>query len=95
LLAPETITPGLLYLVSDDAPSQVILGAGAGSYAETRIYETQGITLTGEDNTPETVAARFGDIRDETNQQQLGDAFGQTKKYALNAAKARGLKLDW
>ena len=95
LLAPETITPGLLYLVSEDAPSQVILGAGAGSFAETRIYETQGITLMGDDNTPETVAARFAEIRDETDQRQLGDAFGQTKKYALNAAKAKGLKLDW
>ncbi len=95
LLAPETITPGVLYLVSEDAPSQVILGAGAGSFAETRIYETQGITLIGDDNTPETVAARFAEIRDDTNQQQLGDAFGQTKKYALNAAKAKGLKLDW
>ncbi|MEH6832525.1 MAG: SDR family NAD(P)-dependent oxidoreductase [Sulfitobacter sp.] len=95
LLAPETITPGLLYLVSEGAPSQVILGAGAGSFAETRIYETQGITLMGDDNTPEAVAARFAEIRDDTNQQQLGDAFGQTKKYALNAAKAKGLKLNW
>ena len=95
LLAPETITPGLLYLVSEDAPSQVILGAGAGSYAETRVYETQGITLTGDANTPEAVAAQFDQIRDPKDQQQLGDAFGQTKKYALNAAKAQGLKLDW
>jgi len=95
LLAPETITPGLLYLVSEDAPSQVILGAGAGSYAETRVYETQGITLMGDDNTPEAVAAQFDRIRDDTDQQQLGDAFGQTKKYALNAAQAKGLKLDW
>tara|TARA_R110002124_G_scaffold69905_1_gene187609 strand:- start:1245 stop:2168 length:924 start_codon:yes stop_codon:yes gene_type:complete len=95
LLAPETITPGLLYLVSDDAPSQVILGAGAGSYAETRVYETQGITLMEDDNTPEQVAARFDDIRDPSDKQQLGDAFAQTKKYALNAAKAKGLKLNW
>ena len=49
----------------------------------------------GDDNTPEAVAAKFDQIRDDTNQQQLGDAFGQTKKYALNAAKAKGLKLDW
>ena len=95
LLAPETITPGLLFLVSEDAPSQVILGAGAGSYAETRVYETPGITLMGADNTPEVVAAQFNQIRDPENQQQLGDAFGQTKKYALKAAKANGLKLDW
>ncbi len=95
LLAPEAITPGLLFLVSEDAPSRVILGAGAGSYAETRIYETQGITLMGEDNTPEAVAARFDQIRNPESQQQLGDAFNQTKKYAVNAAKARGQTLDW
>jgi NAD(P)-dependent dehydrogenase (short-subunit alcohol dehydrogenase family) len=95
LLAPETITPGLLYLVSEDAPSQVILGAGAGSYAETRVYETQGITLMGDENTPEAVAAQFDQIRDDTNQEQLDGAFGQTKKYALSAAKAKRLKLDW
>ncbi|KEJ88121.1 SDR family NAD(P)-dependent oxidoreductase [Sulfitobacter donghicola] len=95
LLAPETITPGLLYLVSEDAPSQVILGAGAGSYAETRVYETQGITLIGDENTPEAVAAQFDQIRDDKTQEQLDGAFGQTKKYALNAAQAQGLKLDW
>jgi len=95
LLAPETITPGLLYLVSEEAPSQVILGAGAGSFAQTRIYETVGITLEDGENIPETVAARWSDISDPADQEQIPDAFGQTKKYALNAAKARGLKLDW
>jgi len=95
LLAPETITPGLLYLVSEDAPSRVILGAGAGSFAQTRVYETQGITLTGDDNTPEAVAARFAEITDAAGQEILTDAFSQTKKYAQNAAKALGLKLDW
>ena len=95
MLAPETITPGLLYLVSEDAPSQVIMGAGGGSFAQTRVYETQGITLTGVENTPEEVAAKFDQITDPTDQQEMADAFSQTKKYALSAAKARGLKLDW
>ena len=95
LLAPETITPGLLYLVSEDAPSRFIMGAGAGSFAQTRVYETQGITLMEGDNTPETIAARFAEMNDPEGQEDLQDAFSQTKKYALNAAKARGLKLDW
>ncbi|MGB5863187.1 MAG: SDR family NAD(P)-dependent oxidoreductase [Sulfitobacter sp.] len=95
LLVPEAITPGLLYLVSEDAPHRMILGAGAGSYVETRIYETQGITLTEAENTPEAVAAQIAEIRNPDDQQQLGDALGQTRKYALNAARAKGLKLDW
>ena len=95
LLAPETITPGLLYLVSEDGPSRVILGAGAGGFAQTRIYETEGVTLTGDENTPEGVASAFDKITDAGGQQELTDAFSQTKKYALNAAKAQGLDLDW
>jgi len=95
LLAPETITPGLLYLVSEDAPSRTILGAGAGSFALTKVYETPGITLMDDENTPEAVAAQFAEIAAAEGQEELTDAFSQTKKYALNAAKARGLKLDW
>lgn len=94
LMAPETITPGLLYLVSEDAPSRVMLGAGAGCFAQTRVYETQGITLTG-DITPEDVAERFADVANPEGQEELANAFEQTKKYVANAAKARGLKLDW
>lgn len=95
LLAPETITPGLLYLVSEDAPSRTILGAGAGSFALTKVYETPGITLMDDENTPEAIAAKFAEIGSAEGQEELTDAFSQTKKYALNAAKARGLKLDW
>lgn len=71
------------------------MGAGAGSFAQTRVYETQGITLMDGDNTPEAVAARFAEMNDPHGQEELQDAFGQTKKYALNAAQARGLKLNW
>ncbi len=95
LMAPETITPGLLYLVSEDAPSRVMLGAGAGCFAQTRVYETRGITLADDDISPETIAARFADIADPTDQEELASAFDQTKKYVANAADARGLKLDW
>ncbi len=95
LLAPEAITPGLLFLVGENAPSKFILGAGAGSFAQIRIYETNGITLTDDENTPEAVAAQFTKLSDPEGQVELPDAFSQTKKYVANAAQARGLSLDW
>lgn len=95
LLAPETITPGLLYLVSEDAPSRVILCAGAGCYAQTRIFETEGILLEGDANTPEEIAARFASVQDEEGKRELTDAFSQTRKYARKAADARGIDLPW
>ncbi|WP_323784226.1 SDR family NAD(P)-dependent oxidoreductase [Thalassovita sp.] len=93
LLKPETITPGLLALVSDDAPSKMILGAGAGCFAETKIYETEGITLQDDELSPETVLARMAEIRDPANQQVMANAFEQTHKYVRNAAAARGVTL--
>lgn len=95
MLAPETITPGVLYLVSEDAPSRVIMGAGGGSYAQTRIYETPGITLIGDDNTPEAVAAQFGEVTNSDGQTVMDDAFAQTRKYAFNAAKELGVDVKW
>lgn len=95
LLQPETITPGLLYLVSENAPSRVILGAGAGCFAATRVYETEGVMLDGDSNTPEGVAAVFDEILNPAGQKELTDAFQQTRKYARKAADARGLSLPW
>ena len=94
LLRPETITPGVLYLVSEDGPSRTILSAGAGVFAQTRIYETQGHLIDG-DITPEAVAAHWNAITDPADQQELQDAFSQTRKFAKRAADAKGLKLTW
>jgi len=41
-LSPEAVTPAVLLLVSDKAPSRVIRGAGCGAFAVTHIPETLG-----------------------------------------------------
>ena len=94
LLQPETITPGVLYLVSRDAPRRTILAAGGGCFAVTQITETQGALLTG-DITPEAVADQWAQITDPTDAQTMENAFAQTRKYALRAAQAKGVALDW
>ncbi|MEM8655636.1 MAG: SDR family NAD(P)-dependent oxidoreductase [Pseudomonadota bacterium] len=94
LLQPETITPGVLHLVSRDAPSRTILAAGGGTFAATHIAETQGVLIEG-DITPEDVAAHWAQITDPTNAELLENAFAQTRKYALRAAVAKGIDLDW
>lgn len=95
LLQPETITPGLLALVCDDAPDRMILGAGAGCFSETKIHETQGVALTGAELSPEGVMAAMGRIRDPEGQSEMPGAFAQTRKYARMAARARGLPAPW
>lgn len=94
LLDPATITPGVLFLVSENAPSRIIMGAGGGSFAQTRIYETKGITLAGDDITPENVERHWEQIIDPAEQEMLSQAFEQTGKYAKNAAEKAGIKLE-
>jgi len=93
LLGPETVTPGLLYLVSEDAPSRAILGAGAGAFAVTHLGETAGVYLDESERTPETIAARWAEISDAKTAEPLKDAFSQTMKFVAAAAKAKGVKL--
>lgn len=66
-LAPALVTPGLLYLVSQDAPSRAILAAGAGGFERAYVTLTQGAFIAGED-APEQVAARFDAISDRTGE---------------------------
>ncbi|AXS41698.1 SDR family NAD(P)-dependent oxidoreductase [Breoghania sp. L-A4] len=93
LLKPESITPGVLYLVSEDAPSRVILCAGAGCFARTLVTETDGIWLPEDERTPEAVAAQFGAISDPAGEQTLQSAFEQTGKFVKRAARELGLEL--
>src|SRR3989344_554235 len=44
-LKPEYVTPGVVYLCSEEAPTGAILTAGAGAFALARIYETEGVYL--------------------------------------------------
>ena len=93
-MTPESVTPGVLFLVSEDAPSRVILGAGAGVFAVTHIAETPGLYLDESERTPETIAARFAEISDRATAEPLKDAFSQTMKFVAAAAKAKGIKLE-
>ncbi len=88
LLSVESVTTGLLYLVAKEAPSRLVLCAGAGCYAATRIYETDGVYLPEDQRTPENVAANIGEILNEDTQEMLVQGFDQTNKFVQKAIKA-------
>ena len=66
--APEKVVPAALYLVSDDAPSNAIVGAGAGVFQSSYVTLTQGQRLDGDDLTPEGIAAHWDRITDRTGE---------------------------
>jgi len=66
--SPDKVAPAALYLVSEDAPTNVILGAGAGVFQASYITLTQGKLLTGDDLSPEGIAAHWAEITDRTDE---------------------------
>ena len=93
LLKPESVTPAVLYMVSEDAPNRTIMSAGAGSYAISKIYETQGTWLPEEEQTPEGIAANWDAISDTSGQKEFTSGAEQTGKFLTLAAAGLGIKL--
>ncbi len=61
---PVNVVPAALYLVSEDAPTNAIIGAGAGVYQASYVTLTQGVALPPEKRTVEGVAEAFDRIID-------------------------------
>ncbi len=67
-LSPENVAPAALFLVSDDAPTNMIIGAGAGAYHAAYVTLTPGIALPADERTPEGIAAHWAAIIDRTGE---------------------------
>ncbi len=91
LLKPEYVTPGVLFLVGEEAPNRVILSAGAGSFARIIVYETEGIWLAEDERTPEKLAERWDEAQDPVAQKELKMAGEQTEKLLRLAAQGLGI----
>jgi NAD(P)-dependent dehydrogenase (short-subunit alcohol dehydrogenase family) len=57
---PELVAPAALYLVSEGAPTNAIVGAGAGVFQAAYVTLTRGVAL--DEATPEAVAAHWAEI---------------------------------
>ena len=66
LFAPENVVPAALYLVSEDAPSNAIVGAGAGAFHSAFVTMNPPVFLGEDDRTVEGFAANWARISDRT-----------------------------
>ena len=86
-LAPENVTPAAVYLVSEDAPTNMIIGAGAGVYQASFVTLTPGAALAPEDRTAEGIAAAWDRIIDRTG--EIVPQSGAEQSQAIVAAIGR------
>lgn len=80
-LKPEYVTPGVVYLASEEAPTGAILTAGAGAFALSRIYETEGVYLGEDGLSVEEVRDNWAKISDPAGQQAYINGGEQSGKF--------------
>jgi NAD(P)-dependent dehydrogenase (short-subunit alcohol dehydrogenase family) len=93
LLEPGEITPAVLFMASEQAPSRRIILAGAGCYAMVRLMESEGIYVDESERTPDTLAARFEALSDMSNAREMMTGGDHVTKILTKAAQAKGIKL--
>jgi NAD(P)-dependent dehydrogenase (short-subunit alcohol dehydrogenase family) len=89
MLAPERVSPALLSLLGDDAPTRAILCAGAGHFAVANITLTHGTYVGAADDAGEQVIERWNEIADRTDEAVPAYGFVQAER-EVEAAKRVG-----
>jgi NAD(P)-dependent dehydrogenase (short-subunit alcohol dehydrogenase family) len=91
LLDPALVSPALLALVGDDAPTRTILCAGAGHFAQANVTLSQGRYVGGCDDAGEQVIAHWGSISDRTAETVPAYGFAQAERELASAGMSAGV----
>ena len=93
LLEPAAVTPAVIFLAGESAPTRRIIAAGAGSFARVIIQETEGVYLAPEERDAEHVAAAWERIADPRASVELETGSEQTTRFLERAAAELGIRL--
>jgi len=78
-LKPELVTPAVMFLASEQAPTGTIIEAGAGYFAKVQIVEAKGVKL-GDGATAEQVEAHWEQIIDMSEAVPMSQGSDVTRK---------------
>ncbi|MEO8153817.1 MAG: SDR family NAD(P)-dependent oxidoreductase [Rhizobacter sp.] len=84
-LTPERVSPGLIALVGDDAPTRMILLAGAGSFECAHVTMTHGVFIEDLESAADQLCGRLDAV-----QARIGEVVPETgwEQYRLELLKA-------
>lgn len=94
LLTPEAVSPAVLFLTSANAPSRVVMGAGAGAFSVVHVLETAGVWLPESERNAAGLAHHFEEIAALSAAAPLGSAFDQTAKFIALAREKHAERGD-
>jgi len=81
LFAPEKVTPGVVFLASEGAPTGAILSAGGGGFAAVHLVESAVVKASDGVPSADDVAARWAEIADVRTAEPLPSGPVQTLKF--------------
>jgi len=85
LLRPEAVTPGVVWLVSEHAPTRTVLCAGGGSFEVAHVTLTKGLHLGMGEDVPEQLAAQAAALADRAEERVPATGFIQVEHELLKA----------
>jgi NAD(P)-dependent dehydrogenase (short-subunit alcohol dehydrogenase family) len=80
MLRPELVSPAVLALVSEDAPTRTILCAGAGGFEIANVTLTEGIHISGDSPSAETILERWTEVADRNGEAVPNQGFVQSER---------------
>ena len=93
-LDPALVSPGLLALVSEDAPTRAILCAGAGHFAKANITLTNGEFIGADEQAGERLIAAWDSVTDRSGEIVPAYGFAQSEREVASATAAETLTLE-
>ena len=70
-LKPESVSPAVLFMASENAPTGIMLSAGAGVFAKVEISQAAGVGFSGDDINPDSIAENWSEISDMSDAKAL------------------------
>ena len=70
-LKPETVSPAVIFMSSENAPDGAMISAGAGVFAKAEIVHSEGIALKGDDLNADMLADKWSEVSDMQNGKAL------------------------
>jgi NAD(P)-dependent dehydrogenase (short-subunit alcohol dehydrogenase family) len=93
LLTPGSVSPALVALVAENAPTRTILMAGAGSFEQANITMTRGIHLQGEALSAQALIGRLEEVSDRAQETVPATGFDQLRHEIAKAQACETEKL--
>ncbi len=90
LMQPEMVSPALLKLVGDDAPTRAILCAGAGHFERAYVTLTAGDYIGGGEDAGERLIERWDAVSDRTHESVPDAGMAQLQQEVAAAMAASG-----